>query len=232
LSAEYELILMLDPEVPDERREEIAGNAKQRIESAGSLRHSDSWGMRKLAYEIEQRNEADYRFYRFEAEPPLLGDLDHTLKITDGILRFRLFKVDPRAPLIEPPAGLQLGASREGRGGGRREDRGPRREQAPSAESTPSAPEAPVAPETPEQPADPTPEQPEPGPSEPAEEPAPEPQPAERYTPLLTASASSPPPGGRDRAAPRLIIGDAYIDREGQSKWQPRTSTPSSSRAT
>jgi small subunit ribosomal protein S6 len=120
MSAEYELILMLDPEAPDERREEIAGNARQRIEAAGALRHSDTWGMRKLAYEVKQRNEADYRFYRFEAEPTLLTELDHTLKITDGILRFRVFKVDPRAPLIEPPAAAQLGAAR----GGRREERG------------------------------------------------------------------------------------------------------------
>ena len=113
MSAEYELILMLDPEVPDERREEIAGNARERIESAGSLRHSDTWGTRPLA---------------FEAEPPLLSDLDHTLKITDGILRFRIFKVDPRAPLIEPAAVSQLGASRGGRrderGRGRRRDEG------------------------------------------------------------------------------------------------------------
>jgi small subunit ribosomal protein S6 len=128
MSAEYELILMLDPEIPDERREEIAGNARERIDSAGTLRHSDTWGLRKLAYEIRQRTEADYRFYRFEAEPPLLSDLDHTLKITDGILRFRLFKVDPRAPLIEPAAVSQLGASRGGRrderGRGRRRDEG------------------------------------------------------------------------------------------------------------
>jgi len=176
LSAEYELILMLDPEVPDERRDEIAGNAKQRIESAGSLRHDDSWGTRKLAYEIKLRNEADYRFYRFESEPALLEDLDHTLKITDGILRFRLFKVDPRAPLIEPPPGIQLGAPERERGGGRggrRDDRGPRRDEQPArgerpaAESTPSAPEAPVSPETPAEP------------SEPAPEPAPAEQPAE-----------------------------------------------------
>lgn len=166
---------MLDPEVPDERRDEIADNAKQRIESAGALRHNDTWGMRKLAYEIKQRNEADYRFYRFEGEPPLLDDLDHSLKITDGILRFRLFKVDPRAPLIEPPAGLHLGTSdRESRGrGGRRDDRGPRRDERGGdsrGESTPSAPEAPVAPETPAEPAE--------APAEPAE-PTPAEQPAE-----------------------------------------------------
>jgi small subunit ribosomal protein S6 len=139
MSAEYELILMLDPEVPDERRDEIAGNARQRIDSAGSLRHSDTWGLRKLAYEIRQRNEADYRFYRFEAEPALLNDLDHTLKITDGILRFRIFKVDPRAPLIEPAAVSQLGASR----GGRRDERGRGRRRDEGAEGDEAPPPAP-----------------------------------------------------------------------------------------
>jgi small subunit ribosomal protein S6 len=100
---QYELILMLDPEVPDERREEIAANARGRIESGGALKHDESWGTRKLAYDIAQRTEADYRFYRFAAESKLLDDLDHTLKITDGVLRFRIFRVDPRSPLITPP---------------------------------------------------------------------------------------------------------------------------------
>ena len=51
--------------------------------------------MRKLAYEIRQRNEADYRYYRFQGENELLQRLDHSLKISDGALRFRIFKVDP-----------------------------------------------------------------------------------------------------------------------------------------
>ena len=57
-----------------------------------------------MAYEIDQRNEADYRWFRFEAPAELLGQLDHNLKIADGVLRFRIFKVDPDAPVIVPPA--------------------------------------------------------------------------------------------------------------------------------
>src|SRR5919206_555906 len=94
---------MLDPEVPDERREQIASEARGRIESRGDLKHDTAWGMRKLAYEIRQRTEADYRFFRFEGEPPLLESLDHELKIADGVLRFRIFKVDPGTPMIVPP---------------------------------------------------------------------------------------------------------------------------------
>jgi small subunit ribosomal protein S6 len=101
---EYELILMLDPEAPDERREQIVADARSRIETAGNLKQDTGWGMRKLAYEIQQRTEADYRFFRFESDPPLLESLDHELKIADGVLRFRIFKVDPRSPMIVPPA--------------------------------------------------------------------------------------------------------------------------------
>jgi small subunit ribosomal protein S6 len=140
LAREYELVLMLDPEAPDNRREEIADGARQRIESAGDLKHADSWGVRKMAYEIRQRNEADYRFYRFIAEAPVLDDLDHTLKITDGVLRFRLFKVDPATPVIVPPAAMQPMRAgrdpREARRGGRR-GRGEE-----SADDAPTAAEA------------------------------------------------------------------------------------------
>ena len=112
MSAEYELVLMLDPETPDERRDQIAADARGRIESGGSLKAENAWGMRKLAYEIRQRTEADYRFFRFETESPVLDELDHSLKITDGVLRFRIFKVDPDSPVIEPPPPVPLAASR------------------------------------------------------------------------------------------------------------------------
>ena len=95
---------MLDPEAADEAREKVAGDVRQAIEGTGTLDRADVWGMRKIAYEIKQRNEADYRFYRFQGEPDLLERLDHSLKITDGVLRFRIFKVDPEAPANPPPA--------------------------------------------------------------------------------------------------------------------------------
>src|SRR3954454_21660731 len=127
---------MLDPDAPDERRDQIATDARQRIEGKGELKTERAWGMRKLAYEIRQRTEADYRFFRFETESPLLDELNHNLKITDGVLRFRIFKVDPRSPLIEPPPPMALASSASrGPGGPRRGPGGP----PPSAEPTPAA---------------------------------------------------------------------------------------------
>jgi small subunit ribosomal protein S6 len=101
---EYELVLMIDPGLEDAARDQLADEVRKRIDSEGSLKHEDNWGLRKLAYEIRQRTEADYRWFRFEAQPALLDQLDHSLKIADGALRFRIFRVDPKAPVIAPPA--------------------------------------------------------------------------------------------------------------------------------
>jgi small subunit ribosomal protein S6 len=95
---------MLDPEAPDAQRDKIVADARGRIQSSGEVKHDTAWGVRKMAYEIKQRNEADYRFFRFQGEPELLERLDHNLKITDGVLRFRIFKVDPESPASPPPA--------------------------------------------------------------------------------------------------------------------------------
>jgi small subunit ribosomal protein S6 len=101
---EYELVLMLDPGQDAPARDAIAQQARGQIEAAGTLKHQNDWGLRKLAYEIGRRNEADYRWFRFEAPAELLEQLNHSLKIADGVLRFRVFKVDPDAPVMVPPA--------------------------------------------------------------------------------------------------------------------------------
>ena len=120
----YELVLMLDPEAADTDRDRVADDVRTQIEQAGKLEKADSWGMRKLAYEIRQRNEADYRYYRFEGETELLERLDHNLKIAEGTLRFRIFKIDPDTPSNAPAAAerLPVGDGRDDRG-----DRGRRR---------------------------------------------------------------------------------------------------------
>ena len=95
---------MLDPKLDAPARDALAAEARAQIEASGSLKHENTWGLRKMAYEINHRTEADYRWMRFEAASELLDSLDHNLKIADGVLRFRIFKVDPGAPVVVPPA--------------------------------------------------------------------------------------------------------------------------------
>lgn len=118
----YELVLMLDPEAEDSARDRLADEVRKQIEAAGTLERADTWGLRKMAYEIRQRTESDYRYYRFQGDGELLRQLDHNLKIADGALRFRIFRVDPETPMNPPPAterpaavGAERRPGREGR---------------------------------------------------------------------------------------------------------------------
>jgi small subunit ribosomal protein S6 len=182
---EYELVLMLDPDAPDERRDQIADETRKRIESAGTLKHDASWGMRKMAYEIRQRTEADYRMFRFEGEGGVLDDLNHNLRIADGVLRFRIFKVDPSSPAIVPPPAMGTSAGPP--------QRGPRRQDAPAPEAEAGAEAAPDQDTAPEEaPAAPAAAPAEPAPAEPAE-PAPEAAEAAPEEPAADAPAEAGP---------------------------------------
>lgn len=126
--ADYELILMLDPRSAEAERNALVEQARTKLSSEGTLNHEESWGMRKMAYEIDARGEADYRYFRFSGEKPLLDQLNHALRITDGVLRFRIFRVDADSPVMVPPdtEAIMRRDEDEGRGRGRG-DRGPRR---------------------------------------------------------------------------------------------------------
>ncbi|HEY5976933.1 MAG TPA: 30S ribosomal protein S6 [Solirubrobacterales bacterium] len=136
---EYELVLMLDPGRDAPARDSLAKEAKGMIESGGTLKHENDWGLRKMAYEIDRRNEADYRWFRFEASAEVLEKLDHNLKIADGVLRFRIFKVDPEAPVMVPPTGAAPAPGRDrDRGDGGRGDRDRGDRPAPQQDAAPA----------------------------------------------------------------------------------------------
>src|SRR5205807_8233033 len=66
----------------------------------------DDWGRRPLAYEIRHQPDAEYRLLQFKAPGTLIDDLSHTLRITDGVVRFRVIKNrpgTPPAPSSPPP---------------------------------------------------------------------------------------------------------------------------------
>jgi small subunit ribosomal protein S6 len=102
MAARYDLMLLLDPTAPDERQESAAREVQSMIESGGTVVAAHDWGLRHLAYEIDHRPEASYRLFQFESEPDLLERLDHSLKIMDGVLRFRIIRLKPGTPT--PPA--------------------------------------------------------------------------------------------------------------------------------
>jgi small subunit ribosomal protein S6 len=97
----YDLVLLLDPEADEERRTNILASLETVIEGQGAVVSRHDWGVRPTAYEVRKRGDADYHLIQFQGTPELLQQLDHALKITDGVNRFRIIKLRHGTP--DPP---------------------------------------------------------------------------------------------------------------------------------
>ena len=85
---EYEILLLLDPELSEERAGEIVARIRERVEAdGGSWDGHEPWGRRKLAYEIAHKSEGIYHLLLFTAAPATLAEISRVLKITDGVMR-------------------------------------------------------------------------------------------------------------------------------------------------
>ena len=103
---DYEILLMLDPELPDERQNEIVTRVRENIERAGgSWNGHDAWGRRKLAYEIDHKADGVYHLLTFEATPEALEEVSRVLKITDGVMRHIAVKQPTRSTRPAEPIG-------------------------------------------------------------------------------------------------------------------------------
>jgi small subunit ribosomal protein S6 len=107
----YDLVLLLDPTIEQERRDTILANVEDAVDRNGEIVGRHDWGLRPTVYEVHKQSEAEYHLLQFRGPPALLEQLDHNLKITDGILRFRIIKLRPGTPAPPDLAPAAVGAA-------------------------------------------------------------------------------------------------------------------------
>ena len=90
---DYEIMLLLDPDLPEERANEIIQRIRSAVEDGkGSWDGHEPWGRRRLAYEIDHHGEAVYHLLLFTAAPETLAEITRVLKITDGVIRHGAYR--------------------------------------------------------------------------------------------------------------------------------------------
>ena len=90
---EYEIMLLLDPELPEERANEVIQRIRDSVDAAGGTWDGhEPWGRRRLAYEIQHKGEAVYHLLLFACPPETLDEITRVLKITDGVLRHGAYR--------------------------------------------------------------------------------------------------------------------------------------------
>ncbi|MCI2055984.1 MAG: 30S ribosomal protein S6 [Oscillibacter sp.] len=87
LSANYEVVYIIDPAQGEEGIAALVAKFKTLAEQNGSAVEVEEWGNRKLAYPINFKDDGYYVLMSFTSEPDFPKELDRVLGITDGIMR-------------------------------------------------------------------------------------------------------------------------------------------------
>jgi len=92
---DYELVLIISPEVTEEKADTIVDNVSQFITGrGGAISNVERWGKRKLSYSIRHFMEGDYVLVKFQLKPSLGTELETNLRISEEILRHLLIRLD------------------------------------------------------------------------------------------------------------------------------------------
>jgi small subunit ribosomal protein S6 len=94
----YDLMLLLDTSAPEEQRAKVLSDVEAAVSSTGTIVGTHDWGTRTMAYEIRHKTDAEYHLLQFHGPAELLANLQRTLRITDGVVRFRIIKLAPGTP--------------------------------------------------------------------------------------------------------------------------------------
>ena len=91
---DYELVLLISPEVADEALDTTLDSISQFItEKGGIISSTERWGKRRLAYPIGHFREGNYVLTQFKLPPPRSKDLEANLHIFEEVLRHMLIKI-------------------------------------------------------------------------------------------------------------------------------------------
>ena len=91
----YELMLVLRPDVADDKSQALIDRTTRGIVAAGGhIVKVAPWGRRRLAYPIDRHREGSYHIILFEAPSDSIVELEHTLLITEEVLRHLVTRAD------------------------------------------------------------------------------------------------------------------------------------------
>lgn len=91
----YELMLVLRPDVPEERSQAVLEKTTRAITAGGGqIVKAAPWGRRRLAYQIDRYREGSYHILLFDAPPEAIVELERSLLITEEVLRHLVTRVE------------------------------------------------------------------------------------------------------------------------------------------
>jgi small subunit ribosomal protein S6 len=94
---QYETVYIIDPQLDEDQQNALVQRFHTLLTDQGcQIDHTDRWERRRLAYEIKGRREGYYVVVNFRGEPAAEAELDRVFRITDGVLRHLIVRMDER----------------------------------------------------------------------------------------------------------------------------------------
>ena len=91
---QYELTLVLDPELTSENQKKALAQINKLVTSfKGKVGKAEDWGKKTLAYPIRKKTSGVFHLLRLDLPEESIKDLDQKLRLEDNLIRFLLVKV-------------------------------------------------------------------------------------------------------------------------------------------
>ena len=94
----YEMLTIFSASLSDEQKDAIVDKYATLMEKNGgkveTVNKANPWGLRKLAYPINYKNEGYYVLYQFEAEAAVAQDVVSLMRIDENVLRQMCLRKD------------------------------------------------------------------------------------------------------------------------------------------
>ncbi len=91
----YETVFILTPVLSEEQAKEAVKKFESEIKSFGAkIKHSENWGLKKLAYPIQKKSTGFYFLIEFEAENNVVAEMELIMKRDERVLRFLTVKMN------------------------------------------------------------------------------------------------------------------------------------------
>ena len=98
----YEELFIVRPDAPEEEIDQLIEQLTTQISGeGGNVDKSEKWGVRKLAYRVQKRNEGFYVLLQFTAKPETVRELERRLRVSDQVLKFLTVRIDEKLKKIE-----------------------------------------------------------------------------------------------------------------------------------
>ena len=138
----YETVFILTPVLSDDQMKETVEKFKKVLtDNGGNIENEENWGLRKLAYPIENKNTGFYTLIEFEGEPTIVDKLEIAFRRDEKVIRFLTFRLDKYAAEYA----VKRRAVRKAKQEERAAQEAAQVEAAPVVEEAPKAEEAPAA---------------------------------------------------------------------------------------